>query len=138
MLRVGIRPGCTRVLSALCARAASSKPTIDQQIEEMNAEMAELFGAPSSAGVDDSPGFTVEQPDTAATLGRAEPRPAPAASEPEADVRVRQILHAKIRFFAEQLERTEDVARCSELARCISDVGHAASAVGVPFGPCQN
>ena len=120
--------------------AASQARSIDADIEEMNAEMAELFGAPlPPAGPMEavaSMRAPPPPPDTASLPGSAAGeayRPSAAALLPAdpsgtADVAL-HALRTKIRWCAEQLLVAQDARQSTQLARCIAECARAADAL---------
>ena len=91
--------------------AAHRLCTTDAMVREMNQEMADLFGTPP-------------------TMGGPSAAPAPAAAaritqHPDAEA----ALHSKIAWASRLLDESDDVERCTALARCIFECARAESAL---------
>ena len=126
--------------------AASQARSIDADIEEMNAEMAELFGAPlppagpmeavASTRAPPTPPDMAKMASLPGSAAGAAYRPAAAAQlsvDPSgtADVAL-HALRTKIRWCAEQLLVAQDARQSTQLARCIAECARAADALRPP------
>ena len=126
--------------------AASQARSIDADIEEMNAEMAELFGAPlppagpmeavASTRAPPTPPDMAKMASLPGSAAGAAYRPAAAAqlsADPSgtADVAL-HALRTKIRWCAEQLLVAQDARQSTQLARCIAECARAADALRPP------
>ena len=108
--------------------AAQRLCTTDAMVREMNQEMADLFGTPLG-------GPSAAPAPAAAPVQAATPQPpAPAVAaaaritqpaHPDAEA----ALHSKIAWASRLLDESDDVERCTALARCIFECARAESAL---------
>ena len=118
LLQRAARVRAGSALRRLCATEAS--------VREMNEEMAELFGTPMSIGGPSGAASPLPAAPSASSHAAAAAAAVPAvAAHPEAQA----ALHAKIAWAATELDLSDDVERCSALARLISDCAQAEAAL---------
>ena len=109
--------------------AAQRLCTTDAMVREMNQEMADLFGTPPTMG-----GPSAAPAPAAAPVQAAAPQPAAPSAAP---VRIKQPAHpaaeaalqSKIAWASRLLDESDDVERCTALARCIFECARAESAL---------
>ena len=107
---------CDTAVANSCART-------DADIDEMNAEMEEVFGVPGS-----SPGSSASNRDRArGPVTSSWMESPPVVTVP--GLSTKRVLRDKIEWCTAELHATTDVARCSALARCISECSHATVAL---------
>ena len=110
--------------------AAQRLCTTDAMVREMNQEMADLFGTPPTMG-----GPSAAPAPAAAPVQAATPQPAAHAAAaaaritPPAHPDAEAALHSKIAWASRLLDESDDVERCTALARCIFECARAESAL---------
>ena len=122
--------GCARQSLARRGRlgAAQRLCTTDAMVREMNQEMADLFGTPPTVG-----GPSAAPAPAAAPVQAAAPQPAAQAAAAAARITrhpdAEAALHSKIAWASRLLDESDDVERCTALARCIFECARAESAL---------
>ena len=112
--------------------AAHRLCTTDAMVREMNQEMADLFGTPPTMGGPSA------APAPAAPVQAGTPQPAAHAAAaaaritPPAHPDAEAALHSKIAWASRLLDESDDVERCTALARCIFECARAESALRAP------
>ena len=107
--------------------AAQRLCTTDAMVREMNQEMADLFGTPPTMGgpsAAPAPAVQAAAPQPAAQAAAAAARITPPA-HPAAEA----ALQSKIAWASRLLDESDDVERCTALARCIFECARAESAL---------
>ena len=108
--------------------AAQRLCTTDAMVREMNQEMADLFGTPPTMG-----GPSAAPAPAAAPVQAAAPQPAAQAAAAAARITqhpdAEAALHSKIAWASRLLDESDDVERCTALARCIFECARAESAL---------
>ena len=120
-----------------CARQSLARRdrfcTTDAMVREMNQEMADLFGTPPTMG-----GPSAAPAPAAAPVQAATPQPAAHAAAaaaritPPAHPAAEAALQSKIAWASRLLDESDDVERCTALARCIFECARAESALRAP------
>ena len=108
--------------------AAQRLCTTDAMVREMNEEMADLFGTPPTMG-----GPSAAPAPAAAPVQAAAPQPAAQAAAAAARITqhpdAEAALQSKIAWASRLLDESDDVERCTALARCIFECARAESAL---------